>query len=33
MAGTQNGPLPSKLALLSDLPKFSSGEKVRFLGW
>jgi hypothetical protein len=33
MAGIQNGPIPTRLTLLSDLGKFSPGEKVRFLGW
>ena len=33
MAGLQNGPLPTKLCLLSDLGTFSPGDKVRFLGW
>lgn len=28
-----NGPLPSKLTLLSALPSFEFGDKVRFLGW
>lgn len=28
-----NGPLPSKLTLLSSLPSHDFGEKVRFLGW
>ncbi|KAG9238143.1 CST complex subunit Ten1 [Amylocarpus encephaloides] len=32
MAGYLNGPLPSKLTLLSDLPMFSTGDKIRFLG-
>ncbi|PBP25107.1 hypothetical protein BUE80_DR003933 [Diplocarpon rosae] len=32
MAGLLNGPIPTRLALLSDLPKFSPGSKVRFLG-
>lgn len=33
MAGAQNGPIPTKLALLADLRKFPPGSKVRFLGW
>ena len=33
MAWLQNGPIPTKLTLLSDLPKFPPGSKVRFLGW
>lgn len=28
-----NGPLPSTLTLLSSLPSFEFGDKVRFLGW
>lgn len=28
-----NGPLPSKLTLLSSLPSYDIGDKVRFLGW
>lgn len=28
-----NGPLPSKLTLLSNLPSCDFGDKVRFLGW
>ncbi|KAI6248550.1 hypothetical protein HI914_03514 [Erysiphe necator] len=28
----QNGPVPSRLTLLSDLPKFPPASKVRFLG-
>jgi len=32
MAGTQNGPIPTKITLLADLPKFPPGSKVRFLG-
>ncbi|PBP16568.1 hypothetical protein BUE80_DR012674 [Diplocarpon rosae] len=32
MAGVLNGPIPTRLALLSDLQKFSPGSKVRFLG-
>lgn len=28
----QNGPVPTTLTLLSDLPKFSPGTKLRFLG-
>lgn len=33
MAGVSNGPVPTRLALLSDLPSLSPGSKVRFLGW
>ncbi|TVY22261.1 hypothetical protein LHYA1_G009040 [Lachnellula hyalina] len=33
MAGVQNGPVPTTLTLLSELPKFVPGTKVRFLGW
>ncbi|TVY38405.1 hypothetical protein LSUB1_G003324 [Lachnellula subtilissima] len=32
MAGVQNGPVPTTLTLLSELPKFVPGTKVRFLG-
>ncbi|KAH7356604.1 CST complex subunit Ten1 [Rhexocercosporidium sp. MPI-PUGE-AT-0058] len=32
MAGIHNGPIPTKLCLLSDLGRFSLGSKVRFLG-
>ena len=32
MAGIQNGPLPSNLILLADLPTLPHAEKVRFLG-
>ncbi|KAL2073635.1 hypothetical protein VTL71DRAFT_10961 [Oculimacula yallundae] len=32
MAGIHNGPIPTKLCLLSDLGKFPTGAKVRFLG-
>ncbi|TVY40105.1 hypothetical protein LOCC1_G005318 [Lachnellula occidentalis] len=33
MAGVQNGPVPTMLTLLSELPDFVPGAKVRFLGW
>jgi len=32
MAGISHGPIATSLVLLSDLPKLSSGKKVRFLG-
>ncbi|EHK99682.1 hypothetical protein GLAREA_00498 [Glarea lozoyensis ATCC 20868] len=32
MAGLHNGPLPTNLMLLSDLPHLAVGDKVRFLG-
>jgi len=32
MSGMQNGPMPTKLTLLAELPKFPPGSKVRFLG-
>ncbi|KAH7407791.1 CST complex subunit Ten1 [Cadophora sp. MPI-SDFR-AT-0126] len=32
MAGVHNGPVPTRLSLLSDLGKYSPGSKVRFLG-
>ncbi|EKD13897.1 uncharacterized protein L3040_005490 [Drepanopeziza brunnea f. sp. 'multigermtubi'] len=32
MAGVQNGPIPTRLTLLSNLRNFSPGSKVRFLG-
>ncbi|TVY86350.1 hypothetical protein LAWI1_G006430 [Lachnellula willkommii] len=32
MAGVRNGPVPTTLTLLSELPKFVPGAKVRFLG-
>jgi len=28
-----SGPVPSRLIFLSDLPRRSPGDKVRFLGW
>ena len=33
VAGMQNGPIPTTLTLLAELPKFRPGMKVRFLGW
>ncbi|KAG9242440.1 CST complex subunit Ten1 [Calycina marina] len=32
MASIQNGPLPSRLILLADLPTLPAAQKVRFLG-
>ncbi|PVH76211.1 hypothetical protein DL98DRAFT_296358 [Cadophora sp. DSE1049] len=32
MASVHNGPVPTKLSLLSDLGRYSPGSKVRFLG-
>ncbi|KAF4630777.1 hypothetical protein G7Y89_g7353 [Cudoniella acicularis] len=32
MSGVHNGPIPTRLALLSDLRTFPPGSKVRFLG-
>ena len=33
MAGVHNGPVPTRLTLLSALGSHSPGSKVRFLGW
>lgn len=30
---TANGPLPTTLVFLNDLPSLPRGAKVRFLGW
>lgn len=30
---SMSGPTPSTLVLLSDLPRYAPGQKVRFLGW